>query len=90
MQKYKQTDAYKRLLRRQAQAVRRLERIKANFEKKRKQVNMLTIQRDGMGSSIEEDDGVSNEMYNSFSRTKKNLPFQGLYEAHKLNVFHNT
>lgn len=29
-------------------------------------------------------------MYNSFSRTKKNLPFQGLYEAQKLNVFHNT
>jgi hypothetical protein len=53
LQKYKQTDAYKRLLKRQAQAVRRLERIKANFEKKRKQVNMLTIQRDGQGSSIE-------------------------------------
>ncbi len=29
-------------------------------------------------------------MYDSFSRTKKTLPFSGLYEAHKPNVFHNT
>ena len=55
---------------------------------------MLTIQRQGAGSSIEEethfDGGYNQEIYDSFSRTKKNLPFSGLYEAHKPNVFHNT
>ena len=41
--KYKKTDAYKRLLRRQGQAVRRIERIKENFERKRMQVAMLAV-----------------------------------------------
>jgi hypothetical protein len=41
--KYKKTDAYKRLLSRQGQAVRRIERIKENFERKRLQVAMLAV-----------------------------------------------
>lgn len=41
--KYRQSDAYKRLLKRQGQAVRRIEKIKENFEKKRMQVSMLAV-----------------------------------------------
>ena len=41
--KYKKTDAYRRLLKRQGQAVRRIERIKENFERKRLQVAMLAV-----------------------------------------------
>jgi hypothetical protein len=52
LQKYRQTDAYQRLLKRQAQAVRRLERIKANFEKKRRQVTMLGIKSDNSVANI--------------------------------------
>ena len=52
LQKYRQTDAYHRLLKRQAQAVRRLERIKANFEKKRRQVTMLGIKSDNSVANI--------------------------------------
>ena len=47
LKKYKQTEAYKRLLKRQGLAVKRIERIKETFEKKRKQVEMLAIQRGG-------------------------------------------
>lgn len=46
IKKYKQTEAYQRLVKRQGLAVRRLERIKANFEKKRKQVGMIEVKNE--------------------------------------------
>ncbi|CDW80018.1 UNKNOWN [Stylonychia lemnae] len=63
--KYRQTDAYKRLLKRQGQAVRRIERIKENFEKKRMQVGMLAVNTKGnMGSQI--DNNADHQRFNDF------------------------
>ena len=45
LKKYHQSEAYKRLVKRQEQGIRRLERIKANFERKRKQVDMVAVSR---------------------------------------------
>ena len=40
---YRQSKAFKTLLRRQAQAVRKIQRIKSSFTKKRQQITMLAV-----------------------------------------------
>lgn len=45
LNKYRQTKAFATLLRRQSQAVRKIQRIKDSFTKKRQQITMLAVQR---------------------------------------------
>jgi hypothetical protein len=53
---YKQSKAFKTLLRRQSQAVSRISRIKESFTKKRMQIHMLAVKQDPNGSKLTAND----------------------------------
>eukprot|EP00347_Sterkiella_histriomuscorum_P014565 403360396 len=85
IQKYRQTDAYKRLLKRQGQAVRRIERIKENFEKKRMQVSMLSVNHKGATTQSHIKSEYEESRSSQIGMINNSYGILGLRQQHQLN-----